>query len=73
MVRVTDGMSLAEAMQRSFAEANQNQRDLGAIALDATGAISWGKTSQVLLAAYHNGTTMGDTLEWNDGELIGYC
>jgi L-asparaginase len=73
VVRVTDGMSLAEAMQRSFAEANQNQRDLGAIALDATGAISWGKTSQVLLAAYHNGTTIGDTLEWNDGELIGYC
>ncbi|MBD2209422.1 isoaspartyl peptidase/L-asparaginase [Nostoc linckia FACHB-104] len=63
VVRVTDGMSLKEAMQRSFAEAHNNQRDLGAIALDATGAIAWGKTSQVLLAAYHDGHRMGDTLE----------
>ncbi|RCJ38791.1 isoaspartyl peptidase [Nostoc minutum NIES-26] len=63
VVRVTDGMSLKDAMQRSFAEAHQNQRDLGAIALDATGAIAWGKTSQVLLAAYHNGENIGDTLE----------
>ncbi|BAY64152.1 asparaginase [Calothrix brevissima NIES-22] len=63
VVRVTDGMSLQEAMQRSFAEADDNQRDFGAIALDATGAIAWGKTSQVLLAAYHDGYKLGDTLE----------
>ncbi|MGF2037869.1 MAG: isoaspartyl peptidase/L-asparaginase [Nostoc sp. CmiVER01] len=73
VVRVTDGMSLKEAMQRSFAEAHQNQRDLGAIALDASGAIAWGKTSEILLAAYHDGEKIGDTLEWNDSELIGYC
>jgi len=73
VVRVTDGMSLQEAMQRSLAEAEKNQRDLGAIALDASGAISWGKTSQVLLAAYHNGSEIGDTLEWQDNQLIGYC
>lgn len=73
VIRVSDGMSLKEAMLRSFIEASKNQRDLGAIALDATGAISYGKTSEVLLAAYHNGDTIGDTLEWNDGELIGYC
>jgi L-asparaginase len=72
VVRVTDGMSLKEAMQRSFAEANENKRDFGAIALDATGAIAWGKTSQILLSAYHDGEKIGDTLEWNDGELIGY-
>ena len=63
VVRVTDGLSLQEAMKRSFAEAEQHQRDLGAIALDATGAISWGKTSEVLLAAYHNGEQIGDTLD----------
>ncbi|MBW4559670.1 MAG: isoaspartyl peptidase/L-asparaginase [Mojavia pulchra JT2-VF2] len=63
VVRVTDGMSLKEAMQRSFAEAHDNKRDLGAIALDANGAIAWGKTSQVLLAAYHDGNKIGDTLE----------
>jgi L-asparaginase len=73
VIRVSDGMSLKEAMLRSFTEASKNERDLGAIALDATGAISYGKTSEILLAAYHNGDTIGDTLEWNDGELIGYC
>jgi L-asparaginase len=71
VVRVTDGMSLQEAMQRSFTEAKKNNRDFGAIALDATGAISYGKTCEVLLAAYHNGENIGDTLEWNDQELIG--
>lgn len=73
VIRVSDGMSLPEAMLRSFTEASKNERDLGAIALDATGKISYGKTSEILLAAYHNGNTIGDTLEWNDGELIGYC
>ncbi|MEH2403639.1 MAG: isoaspartyl peptidase/L-asparaginase [Nostoc sp.] len=73
VVRVTDGMSLKEAMQRSFGEAHQNKRDLGAIALDVSGAIAWGKTSEILLAAYHDGKKIGDTLEWTDNELIGYC
>ncbi len=73
VVRVTDGMSLKEAMQRSFGEAHQNKRDLGAIALDMSGAIAWGKTSEILLAAYHNGEKVGDTLEWTGNELIGYC
>lgn len=71
VVRVTDGMSLQEAMKRSFAEAHKNQRDLGAIALDATGAIAWGKTSEVLLAAFHDGEQIGDTLEAADGTLTG--
>ena len=71
VVRVTDGMSLKDAMQRSFTESSKNQRDLGAIALDASGRISWGKTSEVLLAAYHDGTSIGDTLEWNNGDLVG--
>ncbi|MEH2330432.1 isoaspartyl peptidase/L-asparaginase [Nostoc sp.] len=73
VVRVTDGMSLKEAMQRSFGEAHENKRDLGAIALDASGAIAWGKTSEILLAAYHDGEKIGDTLEWTGNELIGYC
>jgi L-asparaginase len=71
VVRVTDGMSLKEAMQRSFAEADERKRDFAAIALDATGAISWGKTSQVLLAAFHNGDKIGDTLEMPSGTEIG--
>jgi L-asparaginase len=71
VVRVTDGMSLRQAMERSFAEAEQNKRDLGAIALDAQGAIAWGKTSQVLLAAFHNGEKIGDTLELPEGAEVG--
>lgn len=71
VVRVTDGMSLQEAMKRTFAEAHKNQRDLGAIALDATGAIAWGKTSEVLLAAFHDGEQIGDTLEAAEGTLTG--
>ncbi len=66
VIRVSDGLSLATAMQKSIAEAQQRQRDLGAIAVDATGAIAWGKTSEVLLAAYHTGTEMADTLEVGD-------
>ena len=73
VVRVSDGMSLQEAMLKSFTEASKNQRDFGAIALDANGVISYGKTCEVLLAAYHDGNSIGDTLEWNDGQLIGYC
>jgi L-asparaginase len=72
VIRVTDGMSLQDAMQKSFTEAKKNNRDFGAIALDATGMISYGKTCEVLLAAYHNGENIGDTLEWNDKELIGH-
>ena len=72
VVRVTDGMSLQDAMQKSFTEARKNNRDFGAIALDASGMISYGKTCEVLLAAYHNGENIGDTLEWDDQELIGH-
>jgi L-asparaginase len=57
------------AFERSFTEAHQRQRDLGAIAIDAIGAISWGKTSEVLLAAYHDGQQMGDTLEMPKDKL----
>ncbi|PSM50456.1 isoaspartyl peptidase [Chroococcidiopsis sp. CCALA 051] len=71
VVRVTDGMSLLDAMQRTFTEASDRQRDLGAIALDASGAIAWGKTSDVILAAFHNGDRIGDTLELPVGTQVG--
>ncbi|WP_448563626.1 isoaspartyl peptidase/L-asparaginase [Trichothermofontia sp.] len=72
VVRVTDGLSLYEAFDRSFQEAQQRQRDLGAIGLDASGNIAWGKTSEVLLAAYHTGDRIGDTLEWQGDARVGY-
>ncbi len=62
VIRVTDGMSLPSAFEKSFWEAESRNRDFGAIGIDATGTIAWGKTSQVLLAAYHDGERMGDTL-----------
>jgi L-asparaginase len=62
VIRVTDGLSLLGAFERSIQEAHAHKRDLGAIGLDATGTIAWGKTSEVLLAAYHTGETIGDTL-----------
>ncbi len=71
VVRVTDGMPLREAMQRSFTEARENHRDFGAIAIDANGAIGWGKTSQTLLSAFHNGEKIGDTLEMPGGTEVG--
>ena len=46
--------------------------DFGAIALDHQGNIVWGKTSEVLLSAYHNGENIGDCLEWNDDNLVGF-
>lgn len=64
VIRRTDGMTLREAMQKSIHESTVNNRDLGAISVDAAGNIVWGKTSEVLLAAYHNGTSIGDTLTW---------
>lgn len=73
VVRSTDCLSLANAIERSFQEAKENQRDFGAIAIDATGAVAWGKTSEVLLAAYHTGEQMGDTLEWEGDELTGFA
>ncbi len=63
VIRVTDGFSLKQAFERSFAESHEHQRDLGAIGIDATGAIAWGKTSEVILAAFHDGQRMGDSLE----------
>jgi L-asparaginase len=72
VVRVTDGLSLADAFERSFTEARGRQRDFGAIGIDATGAIAFGKTSEVLLAAFHTGEQMGDTLEWTGNTLSGF-
>jgi L-asparaginase len=63
---------LGEALEKSFTEAKNNHRDFGAIALDAQGGIGWGKTSEVLFAAYHNGAKSGDTLELTTETTTGY-
>lgn len=72
VIRVSDGFSLESALAKSFTEAKNNQRDFGAIALDAQGGIGWGKTSQVLFAAYHDGEKSGDTLNLPLETTTGY-
>ena len=67
VIRTTDGLTLAEAFERSFREAHSRQRDFGAIGIAADGTIAWGKTSEVLLAAYHDGEKMADSLEMGPG------
>jgi L-asparaginase len=69
-IRVSDGWSLQEAFGRSFAEAESRQRDLGAIGIDQNGHIAWGKTSDVILAGFHNGDRMGDCLEAASGTVV---
>lgn len=63
VVRVTDGLSVMEAMQRSMEESARRRYILGAIAIDRHGAISWGKTSEILLAAWHDGQRVGHTVD----------
>ena len=70
VIRVTDGFSIKAAFERSFAEAHEHKRDLGAIGIDASGTINWGKTCDVILAAFHDGHKTGDSLEADKGTLI---
>ncbi|MGB3509940.1 MAG: isoaspartyl peptidase/L-asparaginase [Microcoleaceae cyanobacterium] len=70
VIRVTDGFSMKAAFERSFAEAHEHKRDLGAIGIDANGIIGWGKTCDVILAAFHDGQNIGDSLEADPGTLI---
>jgi L-asparaginase len=72
VVRVTDGLGIEAAFAKSFAEATTKQRDFGAIGLTHRGEIAWGKTSDVLLAAYHTGTAPQDTLDLGIGTLTGH-
>lgn len=70
VIRVTDGLSLKEALDRSFAEATQRKRDFGAIAIDATGQIGLGKTCDTIIAAFHDGEQIGDSLEMEKGTQV---
>jgi len=62
VVRCTDGMPIREAMEVSFEEAEDRDRSFGAIGIDADGTVAWGKTTDILLAAWHTGHRTGHTL-----------
>ncbi|HAO13105.1 MAG TPA: isoaspartyl peptidase [Planktothrix sp. UBA8407] len=70
VIRVTDGQSLNTAFEKSFHEADHHQRDFGAIGIDRTGAIAWGKTCDVILSAFHDGQNKGDSLEAETGTQV---
>jgi len=70
-IRVTDAMSLKQALRRTFDECHNQDLRLGAIAIDAHGTIGWGKTSDILLAAYRVGDAQGDTLSEPVGTCVG--
>ncbi len=72
VIRVTDGLTLTQAFEKSMQEAGSRQRDLGAIGLGSDGTIAWGKTSEVLLGAYHTGERLGDTLDMPMGVQVGH-
>ena len=63
VTRVADGATLDEAMMRSLRECQQREHVLGAIAVDADGRLVWGKTSEILLAAWHDGHESGHTVD----------
>jgi L-asparaginase len=71
VVRREDGHSLHAAMRRSLVESKTRHRSLGAIALDADGEISWGKTCEILLAAFHDGQRIEDTLDMPNSACMG--
>ncbi|NER33902.1 MAG: isoaspartyl peptidase [Oscillatoria sp. SIO1A7] len=70
VVRVSDGFDLKGAFEKSFAEADDRQRDFAAIGIDATGAIAWGKTCDLIVAAFHDGQRIGDSLEIGQGTKV---
>jgi L-asparaginase len=63
VIRRTDGMSLEDAMRLTMEQSHTRDRLFGAIAVDRGGAIVYGKTSEILLAAYCAGQDVVDTVD----------
>ena len=63
VIRATDSSDLEGAMRRSMEEAVTRGRVFGAIGVSTDGAVVYGKTSQILLAAYAAAEGVRDTLD----------
>jgi len=61
VVRVTDGMSLVDALAKTIQEAKVHNRDYGMIALDHLGTVAWDQNTPLLLAAYTGEQGVGFT------------
>jgi len=63
VIRASDSKDLEGAMRQSMNEGLARGRVFGAIAVSADGAVVYGKTSQILLAAYATPAGVRDTLD----------
>lgn len=70
VVRVADGMTLREALKRTFREADDEGFSYGAVAIDADGHLGWGKSTEILLAAWHGGGRSGHTIDLAEETLV---
>jgi len=52
VLRVTDGLSLSDALTKTLREAQARSRDYAVIAIDSQGTVGWDKNTPLLLAAY---------------------
>jgi len=56
VIRVEDGMSLNEAVQKTINEAKQSQKRYGLIAIDHNSNIGYGYATEGMYYAYHDGS-----------------
>jgi L-asparaginase len=70
VIRATDGVPLREAFERTFEEADEADHSYAAIAVGADGQLAWGKTTETLLAAWHDGRRRDQTLNLAEGRIV---
>lgn len=58
VVRVQDGASLKDAVEKTMRETEKNQYKYGVIAIDKNGNIQVGKTSDIIFYAWNTGSNM---------------
>ena len=69
VIRRTDGVSLEDAMNKTMTDSASRGRVFGAIAVDRDGAVVYGKTSDILLAAYVDDAGFQHTVDLPLGTL----
>jgi len=63
-------MDLRSALKTTFREADDRTFSYGAVAIDADGTLGWGKSTEILLAAWHDGRRSGHTLDLAEDTLV---
>lgn len=68
-VRVEDGQTLMQAMERSIAGCVLRERKMAAISVSQAGDVVWGKACDLLLAAWHDGVNLDDSVDAAPGPM----